>query len=101
MINEAEAGYNFLWGSSQPLVSAAPTTSSASQDVFTLVLSKLNAIRGQLVSMDERIRKNETALSDRTTERAASTLVNPTPEPSVAKKKFDSSSDTVIPSSDF
>ena len=85
---------------SQSLVSAAPTMSNASNDVSSLVLSKLTAIQGQLDSMDVRIRNNETALSDRTTERAASALVNQTPGPSVANN-LEPINDTIVPSTDF
>ena len=97
-VSDAADMFVNISGPSQSLASAAPTNPTS--DVSALLLSKLTAIQGQLDSMDVRIRNNETALSDRTTERAASALVNSTPGPSVANN-LEPITDTVVPSTDF
>ena len=81
------------------VASSASATSMPGQDVSSILLQKLTAMQGQLNSMDERIRRTEAGMSDRTTERAPTApTVTPT-EPSVAKN-FESS-DSLVPSVDF
>ena len=98
-VGEVAATAGSISGPSLSVSNANPPDLTASN----LILNKLTSIQGQLTSMDERVRKNEAALAGRTTDRAASASESLTPNPaSSVAQNFDlSTTENVVPNTDF
>ena len=98
-VGEVAATAGSISGPSLSISSANPSDLTASN----MILNKLTSIQGQLTTMDERVRKNEAALANRTADRAASASESLTPNPasSVAQNFDRSTAENVVPNTDF